>query len=106
MEEPSERIADRAVAHGRDEACRGVTGEPELSLASLEYADKLRRAAERLGQASAFDARAQGASWRAIGAAVGGITPQGAEQRFSPSAKERRSKAAKADWAQKERRAP
>jgi len=35
---------------------------------------------------------------------VGGITPQGAEHRFSPSARERRSKASKAEWAQKERR--
>ena len=106
MEEPSETVADRAVAYGRDEACRGVTGELERSLASLEYADKLRRAAERLSQSSALDARAQGAIWREIGVAVGGITPQGAEHRFSPSAKERRSKAAKADWAQKERRSP
>jgi hypothetical protein len=46
----------------------------------------------------------QGASWREIGEAVGGITPQGAEHRFSAAAKERRSKASKAEWASKERR--
>jgi hypothetical protein len=36
---------------------------------------------------------------------VGGITPQGAEHRFSQAAKERRSKASKVVWAGKERRA-
>jgi len=106
MDAPSERIADRALGHGRDEVCRGISGEPERTLAILEYADRLRRAAEQLSHEAALGARAHGASWREIGAAVGGITPQGAEHRFSPSAKERRSKAAKADWAHKERRAP
>ena len=35
---------------------------------------------------------------------MGGITPQGAEHRFSAAAKERRSKASKAEWAKKDRR--
>ena len=104
MDEPCERIAGRAVAVGTDEVDGLVSGDPARSLARLEFADRLRRAAEQLSQASALDARTQGASWREIGAAVGGITPQGAEHRFSPSAKERRSKAAKVEWAQKERR--
>jgi hypothetical protein len=104
MDESSDEIAGRAVRHGVDEACRGITGELARSLATLEFADKLRRAAERLSHESALEARTHGASWRAVGEAVGGITPQGAEHRFSPSAKERRSKASKADWAQKERR--
>jgi len=106
MDEHAERIAGRAVASGRDEVDGLVAGEPARSLARLEFADQLRRAAERLSQASALGARTHGASWREIGAAVGGITPQGAEHRFSPSAKERRSKAAKVEWAQKERRSP
>jgi hypothetical protein len=50
-------------------------------------------------------ARNHGASWREVGEAVGGITPQGAEHRFSPAAKERRSKTSKEEWAGKERRA-
>jgi len=104
MDEHCERIAGRAVAIGTDEVDSLVSGEPARSLARLEFADRLRRAAEQLSQASALDARTHGASWREIGAAVGGITPQGAEHRFSPSAKERRSKAAKVEWAQKERR--
>ncbi len=100
-----EALADRVVTVGRDEARAGVPDEPARSLTTLEFADRLRRSAERLSQASALEARAQGASWREIGMAVGGITPQGAEHRFSPSAKERRSKAAKAEWAHKDRRA-
>jgi len=97
-------IAGRTLGHGRDEVARGITREPERSLAILEYADELRRAADQLSRESALEARAHGASWREIGAGVGGITPQGAEHRFSPSARERRSKASKAEWAQKERR--
>ena len=99
-----EALADRVVTAGRDEARTGTFDEPARSLTTLEFADALRRAAERLCHASALEARAQGASWREIGVAVGGITPQGAEHRFSPSAKERRSKAAKAEWAHKEQR--
>jgi hypothetical protein len=98
----TEQIAERVVAGGTEEV--HASSEPGRSLAILEYADMLRRAAERLSHSSALDARAHGASWREIGGAVGGITPQGAEHRFSPSAKERRSKAAKVEWAQKERR--
>lgn len=104
MDDHSERIADRSVSAGRDEVGSLVSSEPARSLAMLQFADELRRAAELLSQASALEARTHGASWREIGAAVGGITPQGAEHRFSPSAKERRSKAAKVEWAQKERR--
>jgi hypothetical protein len=90
---------------GRREAVANVSGEPTRSLAALRYADLLRRSAERLCQSSAEDARRHGASWREIGETVGGITPQGAEHRFSPAAKERRSKASKMEWASKERRA-
>ena len=98
-------MADLCVERGREEAVAEVTGEPARSLAALRLADHLRRSAERLGQTSAESARHHGASWREIGEAVGGITPQGAEHRFSPAAKERRSKASKAEWASKERRA-
>ena len=106
MDDHLDAIVERVVADGRDEARVRTAEEPHRSLTTLEFADALRRAAEHLCQASALDARAHGASWRSIGVAVGGITPQGAEHRFSPSAKERRSKAAKAEWAHKERRAP
>jgi hypothetical protein len=97
-------IADRVVESGRQEAVAGVVGEPGQSLAALQFADFLRRSAERLSKASAEAARHHGASWREIGQAVGGITPQGAEHRFSPAAKERRSKASKVEWTGKERR--
>ncbi len=100
-----ELIADRMVESGRIEAVRGVSGEPAGSLATLRFADLLRRSAERLCHVSADSARHNGASWRVIGEAVGGITPQGAEHRFSRAAKERRSKASKVEWASKERRA-
>jgi hypothetical protein len=100
-----ESIADCLVESGRQKAAVGMPGEPDGSLATLRFADLLRRSAERLCQASAETARREGASWRAIGQAVGGITPQGAEHRFSPAAKERRSKASKVEWASKERRA-
>jgi hypothetical protein len=99
-----ESIADRVVETGRQEAVAGELGEPEGALAALRFADRLRRSAERLCQASAATARRHGASWRAIGEAVGGITPQGAEHRFSRAAKDRRSKASKVEWASKERR--
>jgi hypothetical protein len=98
-------FADSLVESGRREAVTGVPDEPKGSLAALRFADVLRRSADRLCHAAAEDARRHGASWREIGEAVGGITPQGAEHRFSPAAKERRSKAAKAEWAGKERRA-
>jgi len=93
------------VESGRREAVAGIPDQPRASLATLQFADVLRRAADRLCHLSADAARDNGASWRSIGEAVGGITPQGAEHRFSPAAKERRSKAAKVVWAGKERRA-
>jgi len=92
------------MENGRIEAVAGVTGEPATSLAVLHFADMLRRSAERLSHASAEAARHHGASWRQIGEAVGGITPQGAEHRFSAAAKERRSKASKLEWTGVERR--
>jgi hypothetical protein len=76
----------------------------EGSLGLLRFADLLRKSADRLCHDAATAARDHGASWREIGEAVGGITPQGAEHRFSPAAKERRSKTAKKEWAGKERR--
>jgi hypothetical protein len=98
-------IADRSVERGRREAAAGVDREPARSLATLRFADHLRRLAEGLCQVSAQTARRHGASWREVGEAVGGITPQGAEHRFSAAAKMRRSKASKVEWASKERRA-
>jgi hypothetical protein len=97
-------ISHRVMESGRQEALADVTGEPAVSLAILQFADVLRRSAERLSKESAESARLQGASWREIGQAVGGITPQGAEHRFSAAAKERRSKASKVEWTGKERR--
>lgn len=97
-------IADRFVENGRQEVVAGVSDEPARSLATLEYADHLRRLADGLCQVAAHSARRHHASWREIGEAVGGITPQGAEHRFSAAAKERRSKRSKVEWASKERR--
>ena len=104
MDSDPESIAS-LVEVGRKEAVAGIPDEPAESLAALRFADLLRRSAEGLCQLSAETARHHGASWREIGDAVGGITPQGAEHRFSPAAKERRSKASKVEWASKERRA-
>ena len=104
MDDEAERMADRVVEAGRDEVSKGVTDEPDRSLAILAFADELRRAGDRLSHTAALEARSHGCSWREIGMAVGGITPQGAEHRFSPIAKERRAKASKVEWAQKERR--
>jgi hypothetical protein len=100
-----ESFADSLIESGRREAVAGVPSEPEASLATLRFADVLRRSADHLCRESAEAARNGGASWRSIGEAVGGITPQGAEHRFSPAAKERRAKASKVEWAGKERRA-
>jgi hypothetical protein len=100
-----ETFTDDLVESGLREAIAGMPNEPDGSLAALRFADLLRRSADRLCHRSAEAARQHGASWREIGAAVGGITPQGAEHRFSPAAKERRSKASKVVWAGKERRA-
>jgi hypothetical protein len=99
-----ESLADHVTEIGRQEAAAALPDGRDRALGELQFADSLRRSAERLSQKSAESARAQGASWREIGAAVGGISPQGAEHRFSAAAKERRSKASKAEWASKERR--
>jgi hypothetical protein len=99
-----ETLADRCVERGCREVTEGVPGGHDAALAELRFADSVRRAAERRSQAAAESARFAGASWREVGEAVGGITPQGAEHRFSPAAKARRSKASKAEWASKERR--
>jgi hypothetical protein len=99
-----ESHADSVIRTGCLEAVGGMPAGREATLAELRFADSLRRSAERLSQRSAEAARLQGASWREIGEAVGGITPQGAEHRFSAAAKERRSKASKVEWASKERR--
>jgi len=97
-------LVERLIALGREEAVAGVADGLEAGLATLQFADQLRRAADRLCQEAAATGRRSGASWRQIGEAVGGITPQGAEHRFSRAAKERRSKASKVVWAAKERR--
>jgi hypothetical protein len=99
-----ESLADHMAQMGRRESVGDMPDGLDKALAELRFADSLRRSAERLNQATADAARALGASWREIGAAVGGITPQGAEHRFSAAAKERRSKASKVKWASKERR--
>jgi hypothetical protein len=104
MSTEPESIVDLLVRSGRDELTTGVPEGRESSLALLGFADLLRRAADRLCHESALEARDHGASWREIGEAVGGITPQGAEHRFSPAAKERRSKMSKVEWSGKERR--
>jgi hypothetical protein len=102
----SESLIARLIESGREETVLGREGELDASLATLQFADGLRRAADRLCQEAAAAGRRHGASWRQIGEAVGGITPQGAEHRFSRAAKERRSKASKVVWAAKERRSP
>jgi hypothetical protein len=99
-----ETLADHFIQMGRQEVIEGMPEGRNAALAELSFADSLRRSAERLSQRSAESARELGASWREIGEAVGGITPQGAEHRFSAAAKERRSKASKVEWASKERR--
>jgi hypothetical protein len=99
-----ELMIEHLVQSGRAEFVAEASDESQASLAALRFADLLRRSAERLCQESAEAARRSGASWRVIGETVGGITPQGAEHRFSPAAKERRSAASKVEWASKERR--
>jgi hypothetical protein len=105
MPSDAELIVATLVEGGRHEVVAEVPDEPERALALLRFADLLRRSADGLCHESAEAARNHGASWRAIGEAVGGITPQGAEHRFSSAAKERRAKASKVAWAGKERRA-
>ena len=93
------------LASGRQQAVEGLSDDLAGSLTTLHFANVLRQSADRLCREAAHSARGHGASWRQIGESVGGITPQGAEHRFSQAAKERRSKASKVDWAGKERRA-
>lgn len=101
-----EELVATLLEGGRTQAVIGVRDEPDGSLRTLRFADILRRSADRLCHEAAEVARGHGASWRQIGESVGGITPQGAEHRFSRAAKERRSKASKTVWAGKERRVP
>jgi hypothetical protein len=99
-----EELVATLLESGRKQAVIGVSDEPDGSLRMLRFSDILRRSADRLCHEAAEVARGHGASWRQIGESVGGITPQGAEHRFSRAAKERRSKASKVVWAGKERR--
>ena len=100
----AQTVVEGLLQSGRESLADGVTEGRDGSLALLRFADLLRRSADRLCHESAMAARNHGASWREVGEAVGGITPQGAEHRFSPAAKERRSKTSKKEWAGKERR--
>jgi prolyl-tRNA editing enzyme YbaK/EbsC (Cys-tRNA(Pro) deacylase) len=104
MQRRSGDKVDLLVEEGRREAVGDGLDERAAALAAVQFADRLRHAADQLGQESAEMARRHGASWREIGVAVGGITPQGAEHRFSAAAKARRAKASKVSWADKERR--
>ena len=101
-----EGLVATLLESGQKQAVIGVSDEPDGSLTTLRFANILRRSADRLCHEAAEAGRGQGASWRQIGESVGGITPQGAEHRFSRAAKERRSKASKVGWAGKERRVP
>ena len=105
MHKNAESMVHALMERGRDQYAGGFPEGIERSVALLQFADLLRRSADDLCHESAMAARTHGASWRQIGEAVGGITPQGAEHRFSPAAKERRSKTSKIQWAGKERRA-
>ena len=105
MSTDPESLVDALIESGRRDLVAGVPEGREESLAILRFGDLLRRSADRLCHESAMAARNHGASWREVGMAVGGITPQGAEHRFSPAAKERRSKTSKRQWVGKERRA-
>jgi hypothetical protein len=99
-----EELAATLLEGGRKRAVIGSSDEPDGSLTTLRFANILRRSADRLCHEAAEVAREHGASWRQIGESVGGITPQGAEHRFSRAAKERRSKASKVVWEGRERR--
>ena len=105
MSSDAAKLVEALVESGRRELTAEISEGRENALALLGFADLLRRAADRLCHETAMAARSQGASWRQVGEAVGGITPQGAEHRFSPAAKERRSKSSKIEWSGKERRA-
>jgi hypothetical protein len=99
-----ETEADQLLDREKEQFSRHLPAGREAALAELRFADALRRSAERLSHRSADSARSLGASWREIGEAVGGITPQGAEHRFSAAAKERRAKASRAEWESRDRR--
>jgi hypothetical protein len=101
-----EDLVATLLESGRKRAVIGAPDEPGGSLTTLRFANILRSSADRLCHDAAEEARGHGASWRQIGESVGGITPQGAEHRFSRAAKERRAKASKVVWAGKERRVP
>ena len=77
-------MVDALLERGRHDS---LTGSPEGArgqLALLRFADLLRRSADRLCHESAMAARNHGASWREIGEAVGGITPQGCGTSVQP----------------------
>jgi hypothetical protein len=99
-----EELVATLLEGGRKQAVVGSSDEPGGSLTTLRFANILRRSADRLCHEAAGVAREHGASWRQIGESVGGITPQGAEHRFSRAAKERRSKASRVVWEGRERR--
>jgi hypothetical protein len=99
-----EALVAALLASGRQQAVAGLSDDLAGSLTTLRFANVLRQSADRLCREAADSSRRHGASWRQIGESVGGITPQGAEHRFSQAAKERRSKASKVDWAGQERR--
>jgi len=99
-----EELVATLLESGRQQSVTGRSDELNGALTMLRFANILRHSADRLCHEAAEAARRHGASWRQIGESVGGITPQGAEHRFSRAAKERRSKASKIVWAGQERR--
>jgi hypothetical protein len=99
-----EELVATLLENGRQQSVTGRPDELNGALTMLRFANILRHSADRLCHEAAEAARNHGASWRQIGESVGGITPQGAEHRFSRAAKERRSKASKIIWAGQERR--
>lgn len=99
-----EALVDQLIHREKERVGIGLAPGLEAALAELRFADALRLAADRLCQRSADSARSHGASWREIGEAVGGITPQGAEHRYSAAAKDRRAKASKSEWEGRDRR--
>src|SRR5450755_3904813 len=77
MPSPMDSVISSLLEEGRREAIATVAEGQDATLVVLQFADQLRKAADRLCQESAEAARGRGASWRLIGEAVGGITPQG-----------------------------
>ena len=79
MDPELESLVARLIEGGRDDVVAGMPVGLEAGLATLRFAEsRLRRGADRLCQEAAATCRRSGASWRQIGEAVGGITPQGA----------------------------